>query len=119
VRIACAAGDVTLAERLREGVVTAAERDRLSDLTARAVIAETRGETSLASDAYGEAAQGWSDFGCVFEHGLALLGLGRCSADDDRESLERARAVFVGLGAAPLVGQVDERLRGERSATAG
>ncbi len=119
VRVACACGDVALAERLRQGVITAAERDRLSDLTAQAAIAEAQGETTVASDAYGEAAQGWSDFGCVFEHGLALLGSGRCSGEGGRESLERARAVFVDLGAAPLVGQVDERLRGERSASAG
>jgi hypothetical protein len=117
VRIACTSGDTALAERLREGVITAAERDRLSDLTAQAVIAEARGEAAAAAAAYREAASAWSDFGCVFEHGLALLGLGRCTAT--REPVEEARAVFVRLGAPPLVTESDELLRRDRSATAG
>jgi len=117
VRIACAARDIALAEELREGVVRAAERDRLSDLTAQAVIAEARGEISVAIEAYGDAAQGWGEFECPLEHGLALFGLGRCHAA--REHLERAREVFAGLGAQPLVSEVDEILRGDRSATAG
>jgi hypothetical protein len=53
----------------------------------------------------------------VFEHGLALLGLGRCTAT--REPVEEARAVFVRLGAPPLVTESDELLRRDRSATAG
>jgi len=117
VRIACAVGDIALAERLREGVVAAAERDRLSDLTAAALVSEARGELAEAATAYSTASSGWSDFGCVFEHGLALLGLGRCAAA--REALEQARGVFAGLGAAPLVSEVDEHLRSARSATAG
>ena len=119
VRIACALGDPYLGERLREGVVPASERDRLSDLTARAVISEARRDSSEAAAAFGEAAAGWRDFECVLEHGLALLGLARTSAGSARESAERARDLFVGLRADPLVSEVDELLRSHYGATAG
>jgi class 3 adenylate cyclase/tetratricopeptide (TPR) repeat protein len=68
-RVACAAGEIALAEGLLDNVVTAAERDRLSALTVRATISEDRG-------AYAEAAAGWKALGCVFEHALALRGAG-------------------------------------------
>ena len=42
-RIACAAGDIALAEGLLDNVVTAAERDRLSALTVRATITGAQG----------------------------------------------------------------------------
>ena len=75
VRIACAAGDIELAERLLDNVVTAAERDRLSALTARATIAQTGGED--ATRLFEEAAEGWGAFGCRLEHALALRGAGQ------------------------------------------
>jgi class 3 adenylate cyclase/tetratricopeptide (TPR) repeat protein len=68
-RVACAAGDIGLAEGLLDNVVTAAERDRLSALTVRATIAG-------AKDAFAEAAAGWKALGCVFEQALALRGAG-------------------------------------------
>ena len=74
-RIACAAGDIALAEGLLDNVVTAAERDRLSALTVRATIAGDK-------DAFAEAAAGWKALGCVFEQALALRGAG----DDDAAS---------------------------------
>ena len=74
-RVACAAGDIDLAERLLDNVVTAAERDRLSALTARATIAQTRGED--ATGLFKEAAEGWGAFGCRLEHALALRGAGQ------------------------------------------
>ena len=46
-RVACAAGDVALAEGLLDNVVTAAERDRLSALTVRATISEDTRARSL------------------------------------------------------------------------
>ena len=123
VRIACAAGDVALAERLREGVVTAAERDRLADLTAEAVIAAAKGDAAAALPAYDEAAAGWREFGCVLEQGLATLGGARCRqaagrTDEASELLENAREVFNRLGARPLQYLVDEALA-KRSASTG
>jgi hypothetical protein len=69
-RVACGAGDITLAESLLDNVVTAAERDRLSALTVRATVSGDNG-------AYAEAAAGWKTLGCVFEHALALVGADR------------------------------------------
>jgi class 3 adenylate cyclase/tetratricopeptide (TPR) repeat protein len=78
VRIACKAGDVDLAERLLDNVVTAAERDRLSALTARAAIGRARGADT--TDLFTEASAGWGAFGCVFEHALALQDAGETAA---------------------------------------
>jgi class 3 adenylate cyclase/tetratricopeptide (TPR) repeat protein len=79
VRVACAAGDLALGEGLLDNVITAAERDRLSDLTARATIAETRGNSQRAEAVHAEAADGWKRLGCVFEQALALFGAGRAA----------------------------------------
>ncbi len=105
-RVACAAGDVALAGDLCEGIVTAAARDRLSAVTARAVIAEADGDHAGAARLYDEAASGWSGLDCVLEHGLALLGRARCTGDP--AGLDEARRIFAGLGAAPLVAEVDD-----------
>jgi tetratricopeptide (TPR) repeat protein len=70
VRIACAAGEVDLAEGLLDNVRTDAERDRLSHLMATATIA-------AAAEVFAEAAAGWEALGCRFEHAIALLGAGR------------------------------------------
>jgi class 3 adenylate cyclase len=86
VRIACAAGDLALAERLLDNVVTAAERDRLSDLTARAAIDESRSGHAAAASGYAEAARGWEGFGCTLELALALLGQARCLAALGRDA---------------------------------
>jgi ATP/maltotriose-dependent transcriptional regulator MalT len=123
VRIACAAGDVRLAERLLGGVVTAAARDRLSDLSARAAIAEANGDAAAALSAFGAAADGWKDFGCALEHGLALLGGARCQlaldrGDESAARLEQAREIFTQLGARPLLGDTDELLGTQPRATA-
>jgi class 3 adenylate cyclase/tetratricopeptide (TPR) repeat protein len=98
VRVACSAGDVELAERLLDNVVTAAERDRLSELTARATIATARGEDATAQ--FAEAAEGWEAFGCRFEHALALRGAGRQS---------EAVAILDELGVAPTATQTAAR----------
>ena len=124
VRVACATGNIPLAEKVREGVVTAAQRDRLSDLTAQAVIAEARRETSPATAAYEEAARGWRDFGCVLEHGLALLGSARGTqlaldrAEESAARLQQAREIVAQLRARPLLDETDELLGAQRRATA-
>jgi hypothetical protein len=78
VRIACRAGDVDLAERLLDNVLTAAERDRLSAVSARAAIGRARGTDT--ADMFAQAAAGWGAFGCVFEHALALQDAGETAA---------------------------------------
>ena len=92
VRVACASGDVALAESLLDNVVTAAERDRLADLTARATIARARGDTVGATNIFAEAAAGWQAFGCRLEHALALRGAGEEDA---------AGAILAELGVPP------------------
>jgi class 3 adenylate cyclase/tetratricopeptide (TPR) repeat protein len=74
-RVACAGGNVDLAESLLDNVVTAAEWDRLAALTAGATIVAARGEPAL--ELFAEAAEGWKTLGCIFEQGLALIGAGR------------------------------------------
>ena len=123
-RLACAAGDLELAARLREGVVTAAERDRLSDLAAQASIAEAKGDFAGAQAAYDAAAEGWKELACVLEHGLALFGSARCLVADGRPEeaagpLEEARQIFARLEARPLLDTIDDVLGTQRSATAG
>jgi tetratricopeptide (TPR) repeat protein len=78
VRIACAGNDIALAEGLLDNLVTAAERDRLSELTARATIAAARGDDERPL--FAEAAEGWEQLGCVFEHAIALDAIGEDEA---------------------------------------
>jgi len=123
-RIACAAGDVALAESLRDGAVTAAARDRLSDDTARAAILEAGGDPAGALAVYDEVARGWQEFRCVLEHGLALLAGARCLVADGRPGeatgpLEEARQIFTRLDARPLLSSVERILGSQPSATTG
>jgi hypothetical protein len=73
-------------------------------LTARAIVAEARGERA-AAQLYREAAERWQAFGRRLEHAQALLGLGRTGPDAD--ALRRAREVFVELGAVALLESAD------------
>jgi class 3 adenylate cyclase/tetratricopeptide (TPR) repeat protein len=98
VRIACALGDPDLAEQLLDNVVTMAERDRLSHLTARATIAQVRGQDARA--AFAEAADGWLAFGCRFEHAIALREAGRET---------EAAVTLADLGVPPAAGYTAAR----------
>ena len=97
-RVACAAGDIDLAERLLDNVVTAAERDRLSALTARATIAQTRGQD--ATGLFEAAAEGWGAFDCRLEHALALRSAGK-----EKE----AAPIFAELGVVAVSAQTAAR----------
>lgn len=114
-RISVASGALRLAERLLEGSAELAPRNRNTILTARAVLAEARGEVEQAADLYAEAAQRWTEYGHVLEHGLAHLGAGRCLGVLGRREeaiphLTEARAIFARLDARPLVAEVDSEL---------
>jgi class 3 adenylate cyclase/tetratricopeptide (TPR) repeat protein len=69
-----------LAQDLIDATGPTATRYRLTTATARAVLAESTGDPSAAATLYAAAAQGWSAYGQVLEHALALLGQGRCLA---------------------------------------
>jgi hypothetical protein len=111
----CLAGGAS--ELLRELTERAAPllRDRNLLRSARAVLAELEGDPEAALELHIEAAEAWAAFPHVFEHGHSLLGAGRSllalgRESEARERLLQAREVFVGLGAAPAIGEADELL---------
>ncbi|HEX6579744.1 MAG TPA: AAA family ATPase [Actinomycetota bacterium] len=111
-RIAGAAGTL---ERLLEGYKPYMTRDRICVRMGEAALAELRGESEAAVEGYREAAEGWAGFPHPLQHGLALLGAGRCLLDLARSSeagerLRSASEVFRGLGAAPSVAEADDLL---------
>ena len=115
LRIALAAGRWDLVERLAEEVATPAARPRHSLATGSAIVAEARGALEQAATLYGDVADRWLDFGFVLEEGQAAYGRGRCLVGLGRRAaaepaLRRAREIFGGLGARPLVAEVDDWL---------
>jgi class 3 adenylate cyclase/tetratricopeptide (TPR) repeat protein len=108
VRVCANAGELELGQRLLEGGAEIVTRDGHLTLTARAVLAEARGEVDRAAELYAEAAERWADFGHALERGLALLGRGRCLAglartDEAAAPLLEAQTAFRLLGATPLL----------------
>jgi len=104
-----------LARDLVEHAQPTATRYRLAALTARAVLAETAGHAEQAAGLFAEAADGWLAYGQLLEHGLALLGAGRCRGrlghPDSRSALRDAHALFTRLGAHPLAAEAGGLLR--------
>jgi hypothetical protein len=93
--------------------VTAAERDRLSDLTAQAGILEARGNAGAASALYDKASSGWKQLGCRLEQGLAVTGSARCRqaagrSDDGSKLFEEAEQIFGELRARPVLASLDD-----------
>ncbi|HEX9599375.1 MAG TPA: adenylate/guanylate cyclase domain-containing protein [Gaiellaceae bacterium] len=110
LRVCSRAGELELGRRLLEGGAEFVPRDRHEALTARAELAEGRGESERAAELYAEAAERWGEFGHALERGLTLLGRGRCLAalgwtDEATAPLREADAAFRHLGAAPLLGE--------------
>jgi tetratricopeptide (TPR) repeat protein len=112
VRLAVAAGDIVLAERLLEGSDgLLLERYRLARTASLAVTAEARGATEEALDGHARAAQEWARWGNALERAHALFGVGRCLArlgrpEEARPVLEEAAAGFAALGAEPVLAEV-------------
>ena len=99
-RIAIAAGELTLAEAFFEGADVESVWGACASLSARAMLAEARGEVGEASALYGDATGRWDAYGSVVEQGYALLGLGRCG---DAKRLVEGEAIFARLGASPVL----------------
>ena len=104
VRALVAMGQVERAEALLplEAYVRT-ERHALSYLTARAVIAEARGDVGGAAGMFAEAAERWERYGFTLETGLTLLDLARCRFALERDAeatttFERGREVLAQLG---------------------
>jgi tetratricopeptide (TPR) repeat protein len=74
-----ALGDIDGAEKMIPDHSDASTaRHRVSLLTARAVIAEARGDFERALGIYREASDLWRTHGFLLELGLTLTGAGRC-----------------------------------------
>ena len=106
------AGDVGPLDRLLDGFTPHLTRDRISAVAADAVRADLRGDAEIAVVRYDEAAEGWTAFPHLLQHGLAAMGAGRCllelgRATESEDRLRAARDVFVGLRVSPLVAEVD------------
>ena len=96
---------LSLGERLIASLRDSPGRQRHALGTARAVLAEARGELAAAGDLYAQAARGWKDYGAVLERAYALLGVARCREGDGGAdgALDEAQAAFAAIGATPLV----------------
>jgi tetratricopeptide (TPR) repeat protein len=115
LRTCTAAGALATAERILAGTQPTATRQEHAVHTARAVLAEARGDFEQSVDLYREAADRWARFGLILERGQALLGAGRClAATQNRqranESLQEAHEIFVRLQALPLVAEAESLL---------
>jgi class 3 adenylate cyclase/tetratricopeptide (TPR) repeat protein len=114
-RVCLAAGEVDLLRSLIDQGVEYMTRDRNSMASARATLAELEGDHVSAMDRYQDAAARWESFPSVLEHGLAVMGAGRClltlgRQNEAAERLRVARERFGALKAAPLVADVDDLL---------
>ena len=113
IRACAALGQLDHAQRLAGPARPMLRRHQLEMESARAAIAEAAGDPA-ADKLYAEAAAGWQQYGHVLEHGLALLGLGRCRQraghPDTSAPLLAARTVFTDLGAAMPLADADRWL---------
>jgi class 3 adenylate cyclase/tetratricopeptide (TPR) repeat protein len=116
LRIATAADQWDLAQRLMHGIGASAARHRHALIASEAILAEAAGDMERAAELGATAADRWHDYGFVLEEGQALLALGRClvslgRAREANASLEEARELFAKLRAQPLVGATAGWLR--------
>jgi len=112
VRTALAAGDPDLAARLADGVEPVYPMHEHALATARALLAEHRGEYAVAAEAFADTAARWERFEVTWERAQALLGQGRCllalgQATDATGPLRDAREIFASLGAKPALAETD------------
>ncbi len=114
LRVALAAGDADLAERLAGGIEPRFPLREHALCTSRAQLAEHAGDHIEAASLYAEAAARWHDFGNVPERAYALLGQGRCLLALDnpaaRQPLSEARELFGSMGYRPALADTDALL---------
>ncbi len=114
-RVLVAVGDIERAASLLARSRGTLPLWELANMTGRAILLEARGEPEEALPLYRDVAQRWEGFHCVVENAYAVLGAGRClvalgRAGEATEQLTAAREIWAGLGAGPLVEEVDEQL---------
>jgi len=102
LRVAVALMRIDLGEAFLGEAPANAGWDACAYPTARAMLAEARGDRGQAGDSYRHAAALWGEYGSLLERGYALLGLGRCG---DAEAAREAHVIFSALGARPVLAQ--------------
>jgi hypothetical protein len=115
VRLALAAGDRVLAERLAGSLLPLQPISRYAVVAAEGLVTEARGDLEAAAAGFADAASRWHDFAAVYEEAHALLGQGRClvalgRAPEAAVPLASARVIFARLGAKPALVEVDRLL---------
>jgi hypothetical protein len=115
VRAAISIGDLDVAEQLAARLFPRFPYAEHALIAVHAALAEARGETEIAADAYAVAAARWDSLGVVPEQGFALLGQGRCSLELSRTSesaevLRQARDTFLACGMRPALEEADALL---------
>ena len=115
-RIALAAGDRPLAERLAASLEPPLQPlAEHATVAARALVTEARGDYEAAAAGFADAAARWHDFAAVYEEAHALLGKGRClvalgRAPEAAPVLEQAREIFAKLKAKPALDETEALL---------
>ncbi len=115
VRAALQIGHLALAQQLAGHLTPRYPYAEHAQVAVNAALAEARGETETAADAYADAASRWKSFGVVPEQGFALLGQGRCQLELSRpgessEVLQQAREIFTRCGMRPALEETDALL---------
>ena len=115
LRVCRATRQTGLAQSLLEDASPSLPFSQCAVVSGQAILAEATDKVHEARDLYQEAAQRWADYGFVLEEGQAHLGLARClialgANESATESLQQARAIFLRLGARPLLDEVDSHL---------
>jgi class 3 adenylate cyclase/tetratricopeptide (TPR) repeat protein len=116
VRTALTIANPQLAHQLTTGLQPRHPIAEHALVTASASLAEARGELDTAADGYRDAARRWLQFGTTPEHAHALLGHGRCltalgQPAPATQALQRARAIYQTLHAAPALTETDTLLQ--------
>ncbi len=118
IRTAAGAGELELARGLMAGMESLRlPKYRAIVRSAGARVAEAEGRIEEAHRMHQEAAERWAALGVPLEHGLALLGAGRCAqrlglTDDARRGLQDAGEIFERLGAGTVLPEARARLEG-------
>jgi class 3 adenylate cyclase/tetratricopeptide (TPR) repeat protein len=120
VRTALKAGDPDVAARLAENVEPMYPLYEHALATARALLAEHRGEHAIAAGLFADAAERWEGFEVPWERAQALLGQARsfialARGTEASRPLEQAGEIFAALGAKPALAETDALL--QRAAT--
>ncbi|HSM38817.1 MAG TPA: AAA family ATPase, partial [Candidatus Limnocylindrales bacterium] len=105
-------GDLDLARRLLEGVSPSNPLYARVLKQAQARIAEAEGDLGRAAALFGDAAEGWREWGETWNTAASLLAQGRCLAGAGDPAaggaFSEARAAYAEMGASARVAECDE-----------